>query len=484
MDGKIKKLEHHILNTIHKIGGWDALTNLYLKDAKDKKKYISKTNLNVELLLKYINVYRMLIIDVIIKSSIDNMNSNVSLRKKYSNFLGKDGFEKHLVSIALGSTNPTSDYDLNLGGPGCNIILSNLINKFKKISKSGMAYMFDSNFYVTNIVVTNKNKKRLTDIGINIFNIKDNKLDITVNHSKDVIELEFLYLQKKRKEINAHLTSRQIDNKYKKLIKLTKRFDMFLYKNNYKKAKINSLLDFYKLRTEMKYNSIESYYCSSTENIIVWGIQSGNLNKMMKYLTADNFLISTVENMIDLYKHHGNSKKVNKDLVIKVSKYIYRIFFCLNYYLIKSSDVVRKNFDDYLKKTNNINFSNLKKLIDEIIYLRSNIETFDKKKLDYYMNKLKIFTDIFKLNTPLNFNKYNPIFNYFNNFDSRLSFLFTKKKFTKKKFTKKKITKRKITKRKITKKKNEINFFTKKFSYKNTHVKKFVNRLDRMESKI
>ena len=336
-----------------------------------------------------------------------------------------------------------------------------------------------SAIYIDSDVVINGDIKYLFEL-----DLKDNKLDITVNHSKDVIELEFLYLQKKRKEINAHLTSRQIDNKYKKLIKLTKRFDMFLYKNNYKKAKINSLLDFYKLRTEMKYNSIESYYCSSTENIIVWGIQSGNLNKMMKYLTADNFLISTVENMIDLYKHHGNSKKVNKDLVIKVSKYIYRIFFCLNYYLIKSSDVVRKNFDDYLKKTNNINFSNLKKLIDEIIYLRSNIETFDKKKLDYYMNKLKIFTDIFKLNTPLNFNKYNPIFNYFNNFDSRLSFLFTKKKFTKKKFTKKKITKRKITKRKITKKKNEINFFTKKFSYKNTHVKKFVNRLDRMESKI
>ena len=124
----LKKLEHHILNTIHKIGGWDALTKLYLRDAKDKKKYISKTNLNIELLLKYINVYRMLLMDVIIKSSIDNMNSNYSLRKKYSNFLGKDGFEKHLLSSASGSRNPTSDYDLNLGGPGCNIILSNLIS--------------------------------------------------------------------------------------------------------------------------------------------------------------------------------------------------------------------------------------------------------------------------------------------------------------------------------------------------------------------
>ena len=86
MYGQLKKLEHYILNTIHKIGGWDALTKLYLRDAKDKKKYISKTNLNIELLLKYINVYRMLLIDVIIKSSIDNMNSNYSLRKKYSNF--------------------------------------------------------------------------------------------------------------------------------------------------------------------------------------------------------------------------------------------------------------------------------------------------------------------------------------------------------------------------------------------------------------
>ena len=448
MHGRLKKLEHYILNTIHKIGGWDALTKLYLRDAKDKKKYISKTNLNIELLLKYINVYRMLLIDVIIKSSIDNMNSNYSLRKKYSNFLGKDGFEKHLLSSALGSCNPTSDYDLNLGGPGCNIILSNLINKFRKISKSGMSYMFDSNFYVTNIIATNKNKKRLTDIGVKIFNIKDNQLNnkhIVINYSKDIIDLEFLYLHKKRKEINEHLTNRMIDNKYKKLIKLTKRFDMFLYKNNYKKANINSRLDFYKLIAEMKYNSIESYYCYSTVNIIVWGIQRGKLNKIMKYLTAENFLISTVENMIDLYKHHGNSKKINKDLVIKVSKYIFRILLCLDCYFKKSNKDVRKKFDEYLKKTSKINFSDLKKLVDEIMYLRSNIENLNKKKLNYYMGKLKIFTDIFKLNTYLNFNEYNPIFNYFSNFDSRLSFLFTKKKFTKKKFTKKKFTKKKFT---------------------------------------
>uniref|UniRef100_A0A6C0F9D8 Uncharacterized protein n=1 Tax=viral metagenome TaxID=1070528 RepID=A0A6C0F9D8_9ZZZZ len=91
------------------------------------------------------------------------------------------------------------------------------------------------------------------------------------------------------------------------------------------------------------------------------------------------------------------------------------------------------------------------------MYLRSNIENLNKKKLNYYMGKLKIFTDIFKLNTYLNFNEYNPIFNYFSNFDSRLSFLFTKKKFTKKKFTKKKFTKKKFTKKKFTKKK-----FTKK----------------------
>merc|ERR1712166_571805 len=444
MHGRLKKLETYILNILHKIGGWDALTKLYLRDAKDKKKYISKTNLNIELLLKYINVYRMLLIDVIIKSSIDNMNSNYSLRKKYSNFLGKDGFEKHLLSSALGSCNPTSDYDLNLGGPGCNIILSNLINKFKKISKKGMSYMFDSNFYVTNMILTNKNKKRLTDIGVKILKINDNNLYISLNDCKECINLDFLYLQKKRKEINEHLTNRMIDNKYKKLIKLTKRFDMFLYKNNYKKANINSRLDFYKLIAEMKYNSIESYYCYSTVNIIVWGIQRGKLNKIMKYLTAENFLISTVENMIDLYKHHGNSKKINKDLVIKVSKYIFRILLCLDCYFKKSNKDVRKKFDEYLKKTSKINFSDLKKLVDEIMYLRSNIENLNKKKLNYYMGKLKIFTDIFKLNTYLNFNEYNPIFNYFSNFDSRLSFLFTKKKFTKKKFTKKKFTKKKF----------------------------------------
>jgi hypothetical protein len=66
----------------------------------------------------------------------------------------------------------------------------------------------------------------------------------------------------------------------------------------------------------------------------VYGIQGKKIKELKEQgLQHKSFLIACLENIADLVHHWNGSTTRDKNLAIKVSKYIYRILFCLREYL-------------------------------------------------------------------------------------------------------------------------------------------------------
>jgi len=448
----IYNLDKELFQNIDKIGGWEKLTKIYNKEAKDKKNYLeSDTNLQVKNFLEYMGALRKIIIDVIVKKTTDRMSKDKKHKSKYKSFLKNNKFNKYIIASALGSTNLTSDYDITFGGPGSYLLIKCIIENFNKIKLKKMPTMtqiFDSNFYLMpDLVITKNNMNRFKNKNINLFQVNGTHM-IPVPNSKDITSLELLKL-KNKKDDNRKLTSNNLKKRYNKLLKLGEEMDVFLYQDNFKNSSIKNKLDFFNKIMEIKETEIEAYFCLSTVLTVVYGIQSKKIDDLEKILIPDNFLVGAIENIIDLYKHHShsfvNNQEKIRNLSIKVSKYIYRIFFNLDYYLKKGDSKTRQKCKQYFKKKN-INYEELKKLTNEILFFRKNSDNFSPEERGKYIQKIDKFIKVFKLNKPLKFGKQHEIFDLFKELDERTLFLYKKKSKTIKRTNRKKGTKKKTRK--------------------------------------
>jgi len=435
----IFNLDKELFQNIDKMGGWEYLTKKYNKEAKDKKNYLeTNQDLQVKNYLEYMGAFRKIIIDIIVKKTTNKMSKDKKHINKYKSFLKNNNLNKHIIASALGSTNLTSDYDITFGGPGSYLLIKCIIENFNKINLKNiptMTQIFDSNFYLMpDLVITNSNINRFKNKNINLFQVNGNHM-IPIPNSKDITNLELLKL-KNKKDDNRKLTSKNLKKRYNKLLKLGEEMDVFIYQDNYKNSIIKSKLDFFNKIMEIKETEIEAYFCLSTVLTVVYGIQLKKIDEIEKILIQDNFLVGAVENIIDLYKHQSHSFVNNKDkirnLSVKVSKYIYRIFFNLDYYLKKGDLKTRQKCKHYFKKKN-INYEELKKLTNEMLFFRKNSDNFSQLEIEKYKQKIDKFIKVFKLNKPLKFGKKHEIFDLFKELDERTLFIYKKKSKTLKK---------------------------------------------------
>ncbi len=299
--------------------------------------------------------------------------------------------------FAAGSTNITSDYDVAITGPDANEIMWLMFKKFVKKFKSSLPHSFDSNLYSSplyihtaengtkipirisgplfprvnyssrNFTLVPYNKVHVNEelawAGIKLLPIfethikgKHAKLQGILSNSRQLkteLDLECQTAEGKYPELQEFINAGVYHEETKHIIKnyflqytSQKVCQDFVYKSNALKGKQN----FFYHSNKANYFSSEAYYTSSAVNSIVvenqlghkldFGTRSFDVKRKI-YLTA------AIENLGDMVNHmtHETGSKLKKTIV-KYSKYLYRIYFCLG----KAGDQKDADKADKIKK--------------------------------------------------------------------------------------------------------------------------------------
>lgn len=300
--------------------------------------------------------------------------------------------------FAAGSTNITSDYDVAVTGPDANEIMWSMFKKFVKKFKSSLPHSFDSNLYSSplyihtaengtkikplrlpgplfprvnygsrNFTLVPHNKVHVNEelawAGIKLLPIfekyikgKHTKLEEILSNSRQLkteLDLECQSAEGKYPELQDFLRDGDYDEETKHIIKnyflqytSQKVCQDFVYKSHSLKGKQN----FFYHSNKANYFSSEAYYTSSAVNSIVvenqlghkldFGTRSFDVKRKI-YLTA------AIENLGDMVNHMTHEKGNDlKKTIVKYSKYLYRIYFCLG----KSGDANDADKADKIKK--------------------------------------------------------------------------------------------------------------------------------------
>ena len=278
---------------------------------------------------------------------------------------------------AAGSTDLTSDYDVNVIGKDAPDITWAIFNKFKKKFSKSLPEVFDTNIYCQGIFlaagskdITGYNKipyllkvSETTQIGVFTVepNSKETKLRTLLyaciklsenpilnklcHEQQNVLPNLFQIILESNATVYKTLTTEygkledmNITKKYQLQVSFMKQVHSVFYEN-----KDQSLTD---LLCSAKYFSIEPYYTQCSVNIVVLQQQLKETGeaKIDIQFNKFNYLCCAIENLGDFNKHFTNEfilktkagdKTVMddimfKELLLKYSKNIYRISYCLN----------------------------------------------------------------------------------------------------------------------------------------------------------
>ena len=357
--------------------GWIKLSNIFEKNKYGKEKYLKDcVNENLLRLLGSIRHY-----------TIDNL----------FNCINKNNDNKY---IAYGSTNVTSDYDLTIVGSDAPNIIWKMFNLFLKKYKNTSTHIFDTNLYCIGTYINNKsnnfNEKLIVDkeyfilepktkndkilvlnyAFIKLLNLKinNNKINHYLNNAKkikynldEIYENELIKINKKYN--NYDKDSLELITKYKLYSDYAKK----LFKILYGKSKQKNIIE---LATLSNNYAIEAYYTPCTFNVVVMELQG----KFKLKLSKINYICSVIENLGDLNNHINHEKKNNvKKLLLKYSKYIYRIYYSLGKAL---------NNKTILNKATKINENVIpQRSTGDVTKVNYKLLDYDNEKLDKYLNK-------------------------------------------------------------------------------------------------
>ena len=321
--------------------GWAALAREYHKVGKDWV-HVGSADWRTrhESVLQFLGAYRKIIIDYLITKYTKKLQDAAAKRNAYQSFRGNRPLGELVTYAALGSTNPTSDYDVTLCGPGLHCILRHVIADFEKLlpdtddaDRKTMSFTFDSNFYTGPDMLVSRNEARFA--GITLF--YPGGFDAASTHNVAVpvptgpsleMEREFI-LQKLSPEHGSGIAE-----KYREMIRLTEELDKMLYRGDGKHAV--DATELFKCLYELKVTSIEAYYGISTVLVVVYGMQDGKLDAVRNVLGVGNYENACLENLLDFTAHWNEhaasetSDETRKSVLIKLSKYLHRMVTCID----------------------------------------------------------------------------------------------------------------------------------------------------------
>ena len=162
--------------------GWQELVNDY---NNDNSKLDNITEKDKEIKLELYGSFRKYLVHNFICSAITTISQKLNIPIKT--------IRNRNIYQAVGSTNITSDYDVNILGPDSHDIMRIVFNEFYEKNKTVIPYAFDTNLYTTPLCyVPDK---------INYDLIKDEPFKVYIFQDKQYITL----VPKNKKEINVEL---------------------------------------------------------------------------------------------------------------------------------------------------------------------------------------------------------------------------------------------------------------------------------------
>lgn len=264
--------------------------------------------------------------------------------------------------IVAGSTNITSDYDITCVGKGSTNVCENIITDFRSSTGFNLADIADSNVYIAPAFVIQDN---IYPKWLSFVNVGDD-IAFPLPNSKIAIEEEILSVLKR--EVTKE--DRDISERYREMIIKGKELESSYYYPDDKKSNDDER-HFWKLLHNINFDAIEAYITLSTILSVVVDIQMGKTIN----LEPINYKISAFENIIN-FKEHSHGNLLDPSVLLKTSKYVYRIVHCLN-----KAGV-----------SNDIDLDNLKYIVSE----RSNPseELFKSEQFIKYTEELSKLDDI------------------------------------------------------------------------------------------
>ena len=279
---------------------------------------------------------------------------------------------KYTYYINPGSSNLTSDVDLIIIGQDAPQVVFQMFLKYLKNNQRVSAISLDINFYCVG-VFANRNSRKLPEkivldkktfvlqpltkeqnnscysfallklikskINTHSLHNLQSIIDITKKLDKT---LQTIYQQEKKTNKYIKNRSAKVQDyiiKYSLYYKYSKK----LYDILYGSKNTNNL--FYYIGIS-NYFSIEGYWAQPTVNVVVIEMQ----RKIPIKLKKSNYLCSVIENLGDLNTHYHHYKHLNiKSRLLKISKYIYRIYYALSkIYQSKYRDKQTKQFKKHI----------------------------------------------------------------------------------------------------------------------------------------
>tara|TARA_Y100001958_G_C21231415_1_gene557196 strand:- start:641 stop:2044 length:1404 start_codon:yes stop_codon:yes gene_type:complete len=279
--------------------------------------------------------------------------------------------KKEISYRAFGSTNITSDYDLTIIGEKSPEIAEIIFTTFIKLFNVNTVWAIDTNIYIGGYFTNYKSNKTLdskiiiydkqarqqelftlspTTISAQVIMLKfallklfEAKLitsgfffnGIEYNHIRDLHESLVGNLQQEMLSYSKPLSHSNEHNDIVGKYRLMFRYGRELYKNYiYDKYTVDETKMF-ELLCKTNYYAIDSYYTHGAINCVVFEIQGNKQFKKnkgyLKNLPAIDYLCTVIENIGDLTNNiqKENTHANKKGLLLKYSKYIYRIYYAM-----------------------------------------------------------------------------------------------------------------------------------------------------------
>jgi hypothetical protein len=377
----LRELDMHLLRYSQKSGGWAAMSTLFLKNGKEWVDVTGAPEMwktQVGRMLEFLGAYRKIMIDYLITTHATELAKQAEENNSYGTFRDNQPLTSLVTYEALGSTNPTSDYDVTLRGPGLQYILRRVIGDFQRLHGSStdstadratMSFTFDSNFYTGPDVLVSEKESRFR--GLNLFypSRSDGTHNVAVPVPTDTqtLMLERASILKKL----THAEESRISDKYEVLIKLTEELDKLAYRGDGETPVRADEL--FPLLFAMKETSIEAYHGVSTVLVVVYGMQAGKLEELRKQLTVGNYANACLENLLDFTAHWNEYQQraeekheaAQRIIFTKLSKYLLRMVTCIGEIRSKLAEQVPSNAPFFFM------VGCLKKQIEELVKARA-----------------------------------------------------------------------------------------------------------------
>ena len=342
---------------------WQTLKTSFMlsKSAKENKMLLGCSGLTHGVsdmnMLLLIRAYSRVLLDIQVTES----------KKKYPG----------LRMMAYGSTEITSDYDVNIIGKGASECLKGVLKTHKRINGMNLAVFADTNIYVSPYVIPSQMTQDMHNICSKNKVEIENDLWLLVPMEQSLMNTEFEHVMDRFRETvkeaekhnhhgekpdaimeNICSASHEMDTRYNQVLKLSKHLDSILYGKNVKghsddddssdddSADVDEKELHDKLWGtifQLQKASIEAYIAPSTLLTVVHGMHD---DVYMEKLEHQHYHTALVENLENLVRHKGFNMgrkqkwKLSKDPTSRILtiKYVYRILYAHQKYIDMTHD--------------------------------------------------------------------------------------------------------------------------------------------------